>query len=140
MTFVSIFRCAGTRYVRRVGVVVMATITGLRTGGRASSAPAALSAGSSGYCALCTWAPLIVLRCCRLSRMARIQGGTSLLVHVVTRRAVRARVRRIFKLRSCVLRCSAVQAVWSKRFGRVYAVVLVLQRRASARQDFHHRN
>ena len=90
-------RTAGSHAATRVGVVVMATTTGLRMGGFASSAPAALSSRSSGYCERCT----LPLKSGRLSRMARIQGGIggSLPAARTARRAVLARMRRIF--RSC---------------------------------------
>ena len=120
-------RTAGSTAPTRVGVVVNATMTGLRTGGFASSAPAALSDRSSGYCDRCTWAPLTSLRCGRLSRIARIQGGTSLLAHEVAMRAVRARVRRIFKLRNCALGCSGyTAATGGLRSKGLEAVVLFL--------------
>ena len=90
-------RTAGSHAAARVGVVVMATTTGLRMGGFASSAPAALSSRSSGYCERCT----LPLKSGRLSRMARIQGGIggSFPAARTARRAVLARMRRIF--RSC---------------------------------------
>ena len=88
-------RTAGSHAATRVGVVVMATTTGLRMGGFASSLPAALSSRSSGYCERCT----LPLKLGRLSRMARIQGGIggSLPAARTARRAVLARMRRIFK-------------------------------------------
>ena len=88
-------RTAGSHAATRVGVVVMATTTGLRMGGFASSLPAALSSRSSGYCERCT----LPLKLGRLSRMARIQGGIggSLPAARTARRAVLARMRRIFE-------------------------------------------
>ena len=88
-------RTAGSHAATRVGVVVMATTTGLRMGGFASCAPAALSSRSSGYCERCT----LPLKLGRLSRMARIQvgAGGSLPAARTARRAVLARMRRIFE-------------------------------------------